>query len=506
MPGGQVWRLAQDGQVLTPITSEPMDISALDVNPMDGTLAFVSNNQLLLADADGGNRWVVVPNDPLPADWSEEYWTKQLSNPRWSPDGTRLAYGLDGVNVLDIATGESARWLGNKTSPEVELYFPYLWSPDGGQLMVEVRFYESSSFAVLDAHTRRQKPTFAGGLGGGRVAWSNDPDVVYVAIEAAGYNLGPGMWQVNVRTGQETLLFGGEASLTTEAAGWPWVAPDGHLFYFYGEGGPGAYAVPLKLASSAADGVTNRRLVQQTDLYYMDDVLWASDGSLAVTYAAASVDGGSAFWLLPGDGRLPVRFDLWGQVHDLCWGQIPAAWHSIYLTPTLPTATPTPWPTPDTSLPVISAQNVAHRVMVQQIDPVLYSTKQQASYSPEQIVFWPDAERFSVQSGWGLAEVRDRSGVLQSSPVGMDLSGATCSALSVDGRFLAVYYDQTISLLELPAGRDGNSYWIATRACRNLVKKEPQRVRDALGVDEYHYKERHFYRSAPERDERWTNR
>lgn len=41
---------------------------------------------------------------------------------------------------------------------------------------------------------------------------------------------------------------------------------------------------------------------------------------------------------------------------------------------------------------------------------------------------------------------------------------------------------------ELVASGDENSYWIAYRACRNLVKKEPLRVMDLLGVDEYRYK------------------
>jgi 3-methyladenine DNA glycosylase AlkC len=40
-----------------------------------------------------------------------------------------------------------------------------------------------------------------------------------------------------------------------------------------------------------------------------------------------------------------------------------------------------------------------------------------------------------------------------------------------------------------------NSYWIAYRACRNLVKKEPQRVMDLLGIDEYKYKDRQFRRN-----------
>ncbi|MBN1348954.1 hypothetical protein JXJ21_06060 [candidate division KSB1 bacterium] len=43
---------------------------------------------------------------------------------------------------------------------------------------------------------------------------------------------------------------------------------------------------------------------------------------------------------------------------------------------------------------------------------------------------------------------------------------------------------------ELVASGDKNSYWIAYRACRNLVKKEPLRVMNLLKVDEYTYKTR----------------
>ena len=43
---------------------------------------------------------------------------------------------------------------------------------------------------------------------------------------------------------------------------------------------------------------------------------------------------------------------------------------------------------------------------------------------------------------------------------------------------------------ELAQNGDSNAYWIATRACRNYVKKEPIKVMDLLGVDEYRYKNR----------------
>lgn len=49
---------------------------------------------------------------------------------------------------------------------------------------------------------------------------------------------------------------------------------------------------------------------------------------------------------------------------------------------------------------------------------------------------------------------------------------------------------------ELVATGDGNAYWIATRACRNLVKKEPERVLDLLQTDVYKYKDRVYSREG----------
>jgi 3-methyladenine DNA glycosylase AlkC len=49
-------------------------------------------------------------------------------------------------------------------------------------------------------------------------------------------------------------------------------------------------------------------------------------------------------------------------------------------------------------------------------------------------------------------------------------------------------------IAELVCMKDENSDWIARRACRNLVKKYPIRVMDALGVDEYTYKNRIYKR------------
>ncbi len=48
---------------------------------------------------------------------------------------------------------------------------------------------------------------------------------------------------------------------------------------------------------------------------------------------------------------------------------------------------------------------------------------------------------------------------------------------------------------ELVDSKNENSYWIAYRACRNLVKKEPVKVMNILKVDEYRYKDRLYRRN-----------
>jgi len=51
---------------------------------------------------------------------------------------------------------------------------------------------------------------------------------------------------------------------------------------------------------------------------------------------------------------------------------------------------------------------------------------------------------------------------------------------------------------ELVAGGDKNSYWIVSRACRNLVMRDPIRVMDLLRIDEYRYKTAVYKRSEYE--------
>ncbi|MBC8181605.1 hypothetical protein H8E88_10830 [candidate division KSB1 bacterium] len=53
---------------------------------------------------------------------------------------------------------------------------------------------------------------------------------------------------------------------------------------------------------------------------------------------------------------------------------------------------------------------------------------------------------------------------------------------------------------ELVQSGDKNSYWIAYRACRNLIKNDPIKVMDLLKVDEYKYKKRIHKKSDYQRN------
>src|SRR5574341_2439068 len=61
----QVFRLERDGTTQRQITSEPVNVDDYDVSPVDGSIAYVANNQLLLVNADGSGRRTLVDGGPL---------------------------------------------------------------------------------------------------------------------------------------------------------------------------------------------------------------------------------------------------------------------------------------------------------------------------------------------------------------------------------------------------------------------------------------------------------
>src|SRR5215212_8966363 len=144
----QVFRIERDGITQRQLTSESVSVNDYDVSLVDGSVAYVANNQLLLINVDGSDRRVLVdggvmdPNNPF---------ISNVSSPVFSPDGQTLAYGYQGLQMYYFSTGESDLIIENQIDDvggglfvPRELYSPERYSPDGSKLLITLGYYEGA--------------------------------------------------------------------------------------------------------------------------------------------------------------------------------------------------------------------------------------------------------------------------------------------------------------------------------------------------------------------------
>jgi len=151
----QVWRMDPDGTTLDQITSQAEGISAFDVTSSGRRLAYITGNQLVLQELNSGTTRVLVNGEP---DDGSDGWnySHRIEAPRWSLDGRTLAFGSNGLNLVDLETGEIRPVLANRVVdregfpfPEA-LFRPDRWSPDGTAILVDVGFYEGAGKAIYN--------------------------------------------------------------------------------------------------------------------------------------------------------------------------------------------------------------------------------------------------------------------------------------------------------------------------------------------------------------------
>ncbi len=303
----QVFRLERDGTTRRQVTSEAGNVSDYDVSPVDGSVAYVVNNQLLYAQADGSGRRVLVdggardPNNPF---------LNNVSSPVFSLDGQTLAYGYKGLQIYSFSTGMSEMLIQNQIRDAgsgflvpKELYSPARYSPDGSKLLITLGYYEGASSAIYSPSTK-SLVRLQGGEGApiccDGVRWSPDGSSLYAANPTLGM-FGPGLWRVDAATGLVTTLIQGDAgggnfNLADEA----YLAPDGQLYFFFATipSRDGMISrSPLQLVRSASDGVTGRTVLSEQNFILLNEALWAPDASFVIAAMAPTEDvyvGGQA--------------------------------------------------------------------------------------------------------------------------------------------------------------------------------------------------------------------
>jgi hypothetical protein len=311
----QVFRIEQDGMTRRQITSESVSVSDYDISPVDGSVAYVADNQLLYANADGSERRVLVgggtidPNNPF---------ISTISSPVFSRDGLTLAYGYKGLQIYSFATDESELIIENLVDDvgdglfvPRELYSPERYSPDGTKLLVTLGYYEGASSAIYYPATE-SLVRLNGGEGAliccDETEWSSDNASVYAASPSMGM-FSSGLWRVDAATGEVTTLIPGDAGGGSyNAADEAYLAPDGQLYYFFATFTTPDARSPLQLVRSAPDGVTGRTVISEEDFQLLNEALWAPDASLvvaAIAPAPENYQGGQAQVIYP-DGRASI--------------------------------------------------------------------------------------------------------------------------------------------------------------------------------------------------------
>ena len=304
----QIYRLERDGKTTTQLTSEPncKGVDGYDVSLVDGTLAFVADNQLLLVNADGSNRRVLVDGGPNTDGNDPCVFKDPLSNPVFSPDGQTIAYARGGLNLYDISTGVSKLVIEHQRTDlgfPIETYSPIRYSPDGTKLLVAMGQWEAPPATVVyypDTNAlvrieKQQDDLSCCSQHGGPV-WSSDSSSFYgVAIPLTFCCQTGELWKVDAGNGAVTrslkMTFEDSGTFSLPKELYP--APDGQLYFFFGTySRDSGFLAPraLNMVRSVPNGEADRTVLRDENFIMMNEALWAPDAGFVIVATAPSRD------------------------------------------------------------------------------------------------------------------------------------------------------------------------------------------------------------------------
>jgi Tol biopolymer transport system component len=323
----QVWRLERDGSAQSQITNEALAVDSFDVSRFDGSVAYVSNNQLYLVNADGSNRRLLVDNAAANPEAEDYFLVQRISDPLFSPSGTYLIYAFNGLWLLDLTSNQAVQLLENEIEESdgnvvpVAIYTPIQWAPDSQKLLVAIGGFETSGVSILNFDEGQTLTDLDTGsdVFCCQLAWGQDSSSALAASPYIGL-IEPGLWRYDSENGEQTELLGVTDEGMFQFAGWPMEAADGSLRYFYTSSTEIPTSdLPLFMMRSDADGVSARVQMRPDSFSNIGEVLWADDGSLAliVQLSTAGDPNGSVILAFSDERQLQILIP---SGHSLHWG------------------------------------------------------------------------------------------------------------------------------------------------------------------------------------------
>lgn len=299
---GQIQRLESDGVTLTQMTQEADPITDFDVSPVDARLVYVSGNRLIESNPQYGTRIVKVDGGPLDADRAEDFIERRISTPHVAPDGSQIAFGLNGINLIPAGEAtEFAALLASDPYPDpnnpprsvVRFFAPGGWSPDGSHLLVNfsywpeaggIALFDLAGSALVEISSEDPNATLCC-----QWNWGNDGTTGYIASDQVIYSV-PGLTRVDTSTGQAAPLVigmpptGPSAQNPLRLFKGVFAQTDGSLLSFISAAADFNQPAPFILHTVGADGAIAGR-AEADGFPFLWEVLWARDGRGAVVRA-----------------------------------------------------------------------------------------------------------------------------------------------------------------------------------------------------------------------------
>jgi WD40 repeat protein len=286
LQNGQIWCLGADAQTQHQITYESAPIDDFDVSPMSGMLAYITDNTLIIANADGNGRQVLRAGTGLTPITDElnrlndpDHITKAIRTPHWSPDGKQIAFIENGVQVFDMDSNQVQLFWSQSINASEPKLFENLrsWSPNGKYLLVtqypypiESLYQRSLGVLQLDGPL-----TSIGTSAQVTFAWSPDATHLYLANALVGSD--KSLMRCNLQDMRCTMIAEFEPARWYYYYDHPFVSTDNRLLVFMGASNdlsqpPQAF----NLVSTRLDGYDRNKL--RNDGYLLDSALWYSTG------------------------------------------------------------------------------------------------------------------------------------------------------------------------------------------------------------------------------------